>query len=534
MANFKIKKNRENLSDAEIGKQMNFDTFISGYTFSSQGWFSGSTKLITVISSITSVIIIAGLVIFNSGKKEESTIKPFVSPPISVLDRAADIYTVNPSADTIIIHSTGTLINIPALAFVNAEGKDIAGNVEIHYREFHDPIDILLSGIPMDYDSAGITFQLESAGMFEITAKQNDQPVFIKPGKAVLVNMISHSNNPTDYNIYNLDTAKRKWEYVSENTSENKTCFPAFEDRFPVKNQLLSESPGTIEKPVLPKKSNQAALNFSIDYKKEEFPELAAYEGIKFEPVQSNDKSYTTLAKKTWDDVKIEKIKDEEVYLVTFIKAKESHSIRVIPVVDEKDYNATLKDYSSRQKRYESLLASKKKEELEKNDSLYKINERFAGGVSRSDLNERFKSFINNSFSESSQDLLTYRMFAVNRFGTWNCDQPFSFFEGSKTLALYNAHFTDEGKEELNLKNIYMIRRDKNSIYPVPEKSFQTFPVCEIIDIMVGITYDNRVVYCKDAELKNAEVKGNNIFFRFHSLGTDVVNPSQLKNILRI
>ncbi|HRD40305.1 MAG TPA: hypothetical protein PLC65_16880, partial [Bacteroidia bacterium] len=80
---------------------------------------------------------------------------------------------------------TKSKIKVPQNAFVNKAGPDIIGDVEIQYREMHDQADIIASGIPMTYDSAGTKYHFESAGMFDIKASQNGEQVFLKHGKQI-------------------------------------------------------------------------------------------------------------------------------------------------------------------------------------------------------------------------------------------------------------------------------------------------------------------------------------------------------------
>lgn len=51
--------------------------------------------------------------------------------------------------------------------------------VKITYREFADPIDFFVSGIPMEYDSAGRKYNFESSGMCEINAYKDDIAVLL-------------------------------------------------------------------------------------------------------------------------------------------------------------------------------------------------------------------------------------------------------------------------------------------------------------------------------------------------------------------
>lgn len=530
MKKFIFKKDKEKLTDHEIQQNMNFDKFISGYTPPVKGWLSAGTKLYTLIASVAVVAVVAVYFIVNANSGDEFVTAPFVNPPVQSLNIPSNSFVVNTEMDSTIVYSTGSIITIPSSAFVDADGEDVKGKVEIHYREFHDPIDILLSGIPMNYDSAGATYQLESAGMFEITATQDGKPVNLKPNKSLTVNVISHNDNAKDFNIYYLDTVKQKWEYISENTAKNNTCISAFEDRVP-DSKSAAEVKAFISsnKPLRPKKSSSERENFIIDFNKDEFPELAVFSGLKFEPT---DKKYNAdLSKKVWEEVLIERTEDNEHYIITFSSEKESHSFKVIPVVDEKDYEATMKDFALIQNKYEMRLAEKKKIIARATDSLYKINAKFERVAARSNLNERFNSFVNDSYGETSKDLLVYRTFAVSKLGFWNSDKPF-FFLGR---GMYNATFFSKDNQALELKSVYFIKRDRNNVFSISKNNFGAFPFgVGVVDVMVGITEDNRLVYLKDNELKEVKINRSSILFKMNKLDGAVVSTKELKNLLKI
>ena len=554
MDKFKLTTQKDKLTDSEIEQQMNFDKFISAHTPSAgvtskmagakKGFLKG-TKLYTLIAA--SVIAVVSTVIYSNKKTEAEkivTTTPFIIPPVVASNIVTEAFVVNAEVDTTIICKNGSFVKIPANVFEDEKGNDVKGKVEIKYREFHDQIDILLSGIPMNYDSAGNHYQLESAGMFEILAFKNNETIHLKANKQLNVSMVSKTNNTNDYNIYYLDTVKQQWLYKSENTAKNNSCFPLFYENKKAKNDLNTStaiaSSNPINKPVLPKKANAKAFNFSIDYQKSEFPELAAFNGLKFEPIGGEKKQHTELAKKTWEDVLIEKsTTNNEQYTITFSTENEKHSFNVIPVVDEKNYAASMKDFEQKQKQYEMWLAAKKQYENNRRDSLYIINAAYKGMAMRSNLNERFNNFIDDSFTETSKDLLAYRTFSVAKLGIWNSDMPCNFFAANPNYttltSLHKASFESSTGEYIILKNVYLIRRNVNSICSISKSSFNKFPYnTGAIDIMVGITYENDILYLKDQQLNDIKINDGSVVFKMNPVGDGVVSSEQLKNILKL
>ncbi len=139
----------------------------------------------------------------------------YVKPPIAGLDVERKYYTINPTVDNVMIYPSGTKILIPANSFMDQSGNPVKGSVLINYREFRDPVDFLVSGIPMKYDSGGVINNFESAGMFEINASVNQQPLKLMPGKQIKMNFVSTSADST-YNFYAFNDSSGNWEYINK------------------------------------------------------------------------------------------------------------------------------------------------------------------------------------------------------------------------------------------------------------------------------------------------------------------------------
>lgn len=115
--------------------------------------------------------------------------------------------------------ATGSSFDIPANAFVDGNGKPIQGIVDIAWNEYHSLTDILFSGIPMKYDSAGVQNDLVSGGMFTIKGSQNGEEVHIAPGKDIQVN-INSSNGQSQFNFYSLNESSGQWDYMTTKRGE--------------------------------------------------------------------------------------------------------------------------------------------------------------------------------------------------------------------------------------------------------------------------------------------------------------------------
>ncbi len=158
-----------------------------------------------------------------------------VQPVFSKTDVPFNHFVVDTEVGGTIKLPNGTKLNIPQNAFVDKNNQPIEGKVQLHYREFHEAAQILASGIDMTYDSAGITQQFESAGMFELRGFQQENPVFIAPDKNIEVKMASFVAG-NDFRFY----------YYDQTNKHNQTTY-----NFPIFSAAYAQSPAPADSPDL-------------------------------------------------------------------------------------------------------------------------------------------------------------------------------------------------------------------------------------------------------------------------------------------
>ena len=151
-----------------------------------------------------------------NGKKNNTALKKLeIKSPLPEADVKFEEFDIDNSKDQTIKTKRGSTITIPAGSIVGKDGK-AAGNVKLKYREFHDAADILVSGIPMNYDVMGKTRQMQTAGMFEIRAEKGGEALSVAEGKGINVKMASYESG-TDYNFFQLDENGKGWEFIDYN-----------------------------------------------------------------------------------------------------------------------------------------------------------------------------------------------------------------------------------------------------------------------------------------------------------------------------
>ena len=123
------------------------------------------------------------------------------------------IYTLNATKGDTLFSHLGTRIIIPPLSLVDNSEKTVTDEVTIKYREYHDALDVFLSGIPMDYNSNGEKLTFQTAGMFEIKAEQNGKELKLAEGNKIDIRFASYEGG-TAYDFFQYDEKGNKWDFV--------------------------------------------------------------------------------------------------------------------------------------------------------------------------------------------------------------------------------------------------------------------------------------------------------------------------------
>ncbi|MCU0443313.1 MAG: WD40 repeat domain-containing protein [Microscillaceae bacterium] len=198
-----------------------------------------SPKLARVAGVLALFAVVSMLYLLGSRPRYEwvSEIKsPFHNPQIA--PQFTD-YQINSSQNQTLSLPNGTTIFVPAHSFVDVEGKPVSGSVQLLYREMHSANELIAGGIPLEYDSLGKKYPLESAGLFEIRGLKNGEPISIASDKVVSVKMTSFHNG-TGFNSYFLNEPKSIAQVINHPlVSEVLADNPAAKWEYLGKSQLL-------------------------------------------------------------------------------------------------------------------------------------------------------------------------------------------------------------------------------------------------------------------------------------------------------
>lgn len=422
--------------------------------------------------------------------------KPFVAPPTKKLNVPYSTYKVNSSKGGEVAHHTESKIKVPKSAFVNKSGEEIIGDVEIQYREMHDQADIIASGVPMTYDSAGTKYHFESAGMFDIKASQNGEQVFLKHGKQITVEMISRQAADS-YNQYYLDTVAQNWVVIKhdtpiadkrkppENHSGKKTEEPKQIvnlqkkiEHIPVQvdsvktvyTKKINKLPAPFQPNKPAKASGKPQFELEVDYK--EFPELSAFKNAVFE-VGSENKNYTKeLHQITWNSALVsEGPQKGKNYLLTLKSRNRVEKLVVYPVLSEADYNTAYVCYENKFSEYKKLVEKKEAEELKLKQEMEAKQKAYMDEqkkLSEELVRQRVR------FQQQQEALLTAqsgnlnniqkvtRIFQVSNFGIYNSDCPKTLPSGADINVSYAFN---ENSTLVSPRLVYVIEHGKNQVY---------------------------------------------------------------------
>jgi hypothetical protein len=124
-------------------------------------------------------------------------------------------YTLNPSQQTHFTYKSGTQLTIDRNAFLNQNGSPYSGSVKLFYREFRNPVEIMLSGIPMTNKVNGEEHLFKSGGMYELNAFDvNNKPLNLVSDTSIKINFVL-TDTSNSFQYFSLNN-NGSWTTVSQ------------------------------------------------------------------------------------------------------------------------------------------------------------------------------------------------------------------------------------------------------------------------------------------------------------------------------
>ncbi len=546
MSKHKINTNRPPLSSAEIAAYRDFEAVKVQFdqvadplyrTFK----FWGSAMVVAAAAGV-----IGYLALTQSPEiSPDSVVKPaeqavialeedpFIQAPVPGYDIPYTIFKVDAEKGGSFQYETGTEINIPPMACIDSLGNPVSGEVEIRYREFHNPLEFFLAGVPMHYDSAGTQYTFESAGMMEMLAFKDGYPVRLDTGKTVDVWLRSATDDP-DHNLYYLDTVAGNWVYQGKDRIITK----GFPEPFPpagidemaadtgigIKHgQAMGEDLATP-----PRQADPSRYQFTIGYDVNAFPELALYDQLQFEVSDKNDHFDPKFYEVTWDDAVIRQSEASGEYVLTLSIGDTAIQLIVYPVISAQDYPQAMQKFQAAYQSYQQQYDQRKQQVGE--PALKKRSR-----AERAAYNEKWLSRQNNFLqgeamklhAQSTQQVIL-RNFAMNSFGVWNCDQPRMRPKGVQLLADYK----NRNEDPITMKNIYVVDSRRNMLYTYYPGQKVRFDL-KAKNVLWGITEHKLIAIFRPEEFKKIKKTSGKYTFQMEVM-EDVVAINELKSIINL
>ncbi len=506
MSNRKMNLDRPTLNSEQIEARQNFDQVLSKHYLIKppvwkSPWFWGPTGLASIgIALFLSVSYINSQNNNTNDKTTTLAVKDLpkdtecIHAPVAGEDVPFQQFQVSAGKDEEIILPSGTKIEIPAGSL---QPGDPSQKVQIEVREFPDKVSAFIAGIPMDYEQESA---FESAGMIEIRGKQGDEIVQINPAEPIEVDL-KLTKDPSGFDFWRLDENQNAWgKHPAKYESEAVVSSEKPLDKAEIKQEIVrieekitacDQKKETVKKPdvvdfKLPQDNHQ---KFDLDFNKKTYPELAKFENLVFEiiPTSGYDKNFT---KKTWAEVKLEKVKDN--YEMVFIAPNDKMKVAVRPVLQGKELKAAQSEFDEAMNDFDAKI---KQIEAEKTE-LQKEK-------------EKNRKALLSQLDVAAAQAENAASFDVNAWGVYNCDKPNRYPSAMKETLFTWENSTSPAEFE----TVFVFNLDKDMRFSYGNRAFHSlndFGLHSNDNVVVfGIEKGGEFGYCelKSAKSKNEPVK---------------------------
>ncbi len=359
----KINIDRTPLSADEINAAMDFDGLINPKIKPEMKSKGGKIIKLGAYSVALAVVIVAGIYFYTQepvahseekvshsisemAKEDNGIEKSFINPPLDGYEKDFSIAMVA-AENGGVVRLGDSEIMVPPNAFCNQEGNPLTGKVELRYREFNDVLDIFLSGIPMEYDSAGVNYTFESNGMFELLGFQNGTPVNVASEKEISIKM-NVDEAKSGFSEYYFNEKTGQWEFrngqryeIEEESNDEVELLASdsedldiqgfsgdadlalvidevLKDEVPQRTkemvvlekkiESVKKEKKEIQQPVKPEEANPELPQIQLEVDLDDFPELKAFKNTLFQVAEEDLGDFKMeWGQETWTDMSINK-----------------------------------------------------------------------------------------------------------------------------------------------------------------------------------------------------------------------------------
>lgn len=454
------------------------------------GWKSWKFKTglaLTIVGLIISTaLLLRNQPVKTTGNAQQKADSPSmtVKPPLPALDVPYDTFEINVVAGDTITYKGCTNIIFKPGSIQESDGQRVE-KTKVLYREFQNQTEIMMSGIPMMYDTAGKKYLFESGGMFELKSLNKNEK--IAGARMVEVKMCTQ-HNQQNFNWYKLDEKSGNWNYIkpvspralnptqtdtaNHQTNENDGYAPIEMEIYQRKVDKAKPEvavPAAVPAMMPPKRKDNGNPTFSIDANY--IPELQVYTNVDFEVLPGQGYDANKLPDE-WDYIKVEKTNTYGIYLVSLFNGNSKYSYRARPVFDnEQDYQTALKAFKKKEAEQQERLEKERKRQIALEKELIRKNEiaRKRAEAWAAKAAEQAKTAKQKSPDQSFNYGTVTVALTIDQFGYYNSDRPISD-NGSTVKLTYSlpGHARGQGQ-------IYQYYLDRNAVmvnYAAAEHQF--------------------------------------------------------------
>ena len=485
----------------------------------------------------------------------------FIKPPITGVNVPVEEFSFSAEQGDTLFPNSGSIILFPPNSLVDQNGNLVKGKVDVTYREFVDPVDFFVSGIPMNYEMNNTNYTFESSGMIEIKVTQLNVPVFVNPSNRPEVNLLTNNSDP-EHNLYFLDTVQKKWiekgkDLItnlkrSNNNSRKKTNL-----------EPTAQNNTTAVKPI---KASGGPV-FEIEVSPGDFPELDIYRNVKFEIDKSEKKYNPKDAEIEWKDVRATKSSKEGLYLITFSTPNKKVTYLARPVFEGKDYDQAIKafDESNKKGQREMLAHKQQSDALERaiknrekeNEKIRQLNllidarnkviaEKNKITIANNRRNKIFQlailinendpkvaSLLTANYSEDEiaeakqvlMDQQIFRSFQLLSFGIFNSDRP--LLPGDMSLTVIT---TNQDGSPLKLNYLIVVSPGFNGVITCPGQEIR---INSKSDNAFLSAIDGKCVFIGFEEFKKYDIRPNgSLTLKMSVHDGNIKSPDDIRTLL--
>lgn len=136
---------------------------------------------------------------------------PAIEPLMPLVDKQREHFNVDASKAIDIRTKEGWTVHIDSGSIIDLMGNPVLGPVDVTCRAFFTPTEAIASGIPMFVGHGDDAVHMESAGMYEVLAMKDGQPLGLAPGRGITIQRAVEGLPGPGYNDFMLDPVTGQW-----------------------------------------------------------------------------------------------------------------------------------------------------------------------------------------------------------------------------------------------------------------------------------------------------------------------------------